>query len=109
MQYGIYHCTFLQQTSRPEVIFDALQVPEMSRVALAELVLQINLLGLGEASDFLKKVIQPPPERSVQAATSQLLTAGAITPTGDLTPLGTQLCPPQKVPSLQDVSSLTYN
>lgn len=35
-----------------------MQAPEMARVPLEELVLQIHLLGLGPAAEFLSKVGQ---------------------------------------------------
>ena len=39
---------------------DLVQAPEMARVPLEELVLQIHLLGLGPAAEFLSKVSQLP-------------------------------------------------
>lgn len=77
------------------------QVPEMSRVALAELVLQIHLLELGNAEEFLQTVIEPPPERSVVAAVNQLQAAGALTHANTLTPLGAPF-PPIKMAECED-------
>ncbi len=65
-----------------------LQAPEMVRVPLEELVLQIHLLGMGPAAAFLDKVIQPPPARSIQAAVAHLQALKALSPTEWLTPLG---------------------
>lgn len=76
---------------------NSMQVPEMSRVALTELVLQIHLLNLGQSSTFLQKVIEPPPVRSVQAAAEQLISAGALTANGTLTPLGMPISLPFQV------------
>lgn len=55
----------------------AFQVPEIMRVPLEELVLQIHLLKLGSASEFLPELLQPPPQKAVDAAVSSLQTIGA--------------------------------
>lgn len=65
------------------------QAPEMVRVPLEELVLQIHLLGLGPAGQFLERVLEPPPKASVEGALAQLQALGALTPQQQLTPLGT--------------------
>ena len=67
------------------------KVPEMARVPLEELVMQIHLLGQGPAADFLGKVLQPPPLRSIQAAVAHLQSLNALTPEERLTPLGAYL------------------
>lgn len=64
------------------------QAPEMVRVPLEELVLQIHLLGLGPAGQFLDRVLEPPPQASVEGALNQLQALGALTPHQQLTPLG---------------------
>ena len=64
------------------------QAPEMVRVPLEELVLQIHLLRLGPAAGFLAKVLEPPPGKSVAGALAQLQAIGALTPAERLTPLG---------------------
>lgn len=64
------------------------QAPEMVRVPLEELVLQIHLLGLGPAGQFLEKVLEPPPKASVEGALAHLQALGALTPQHQLTPLG---------------------
>ena len=64
------------------------QAPEMVRVPLEELVLQIYLLGLGPAGQFLEKVLEPPPKASVEGALAHLQALGALTPQHQLTPLG---------------------
>lgn len=71
-----------------DVTCRCVQVPEMARVPLEELVMQIHLLGMGPASEFLDKVLQPPPARSIQAAVMQLQLLQALSPTEELTPLG---------------------
>ena len=60
----------------------------MARVPLEELVLQIHLLGLGPAAEFLARVIEPPPAKSITGAVSQLQAIGALTPEEAFTPLG---------------------
>ena len=65
-----------------------LQAPEMVRVPLEELVLQIHLLGLSPAGLFLEKVLEPPPKASVEGALAHLQALGALTPDQHLTPLG---------------------
>lgn len=64
------------------------QAPEMVRVPLEELVLQIHLLGLGPAGQFLERVLEPPPKASVEGALAQLQALGALTAQQQLTPLG---------------------
>ena len=54
------------------------QAPEMVRVPLEELVLQIHLLGLGPAGPFLSRVLEPPPARAVEAALESLRSVGAL-------------------------------
>ncbi len=66
----------------------ARQAPEMVRVPLEELVLQIHLLRLGPAGGFLARVLEPPPAKSVAGALAALAAIGALTPDERLTPLG---------------------
>lgn len=54
------------------------QSPEMSRVPLEELVLQIHLLGRGPAAAFLAGVLEPPAPRAVAAAVTSLAEVGAL-------------------------------
>jgi len=48
------------------------QVPEVMRVPLEELVLQIHLLGLAPAAPFLAAMLQPPSDKAVAAAVRSL-------------------------------------
>ena len=48
------------------------QVPEIKRVPLEELVLQIHLLELGKSGAFLEEVLEPPPDKAIAAAVSSL-------------------------------------
>ena len=66
----------------------AAQAPEMVRVPLEELVLQIQVLRLGPAATFLASVPQPPPPAAVDAALRMLRSVGALTEDERLTPLG---------------------
>ena len=70
------------------MVWWCVQAPEMVRVPLEELVLQIHLLGLGPAGTFLEKVLEPPPKASVEGALAHLQALGALTPDQQLTPLG---------------------
>ena len=48
------------------------QVPEIRRVPLEELVLQIHVMGLDPAIQFLGQVPEPPAESAVKAAITSL-------------------------------------
>lgn len=66
-----------------------LQTPEIMRVPLEEIVLQIHHLNLSEkAEDFLTNVLQPPAKKSVTGAIQTLVSVGALTDEEQLTPLG---------------------
>jgi ATP-dependent RNA helicase DHX29 len=68
------------------------QTPEIMRVPLEEMILQIHALRLGATADeFLSKVLQPPLKKAVQGATENLIQAGALTKAESLTALGTHL------------------
>lgn len=84
------------------------QAPEMVRVPLEELVLQIHLLKLGPAGTFLQQVLEPPPVKSVVGAVAQLQALGALTEQEQLTPLGESAqqhcvldCQPLQAPQLR--------
>ncbi|CAK0787622.1 hypothetical protein CVIRNUC_010844 [Coccomyxa viridis] len=84
-------CFGLYTRQRCEQRMRKYQAPEMARVPLEELVLQIHLLGLGPAAGFLAGVIEPPPDKSITGAVSQLQGIGALTPDEAFTPLGRNL------------------
>jgi ATP-dependent RNA helicase DHX29 len=84
-------CFALYTRDRFERRMRAFQSPEMVRVPLEELVLQIHALGLGPAAGFLARVLEPPPPRAVDGAVSALTSVGALTPGEALTPLGRHL------------------
>ena len=71
--------------------FHAYAKPEIMRVPLEELCLQIKLLRLGSCKDFLSKVVQPPGEDAVEAALRSLREARAIDEEENLTALGHHL------------------
>jgi len=63
--------------------------PEIGRVALDELVLQIHALGLADrAADFLARVLEPPPASAVEHSVRRLRELGALDGGERLTALG---------------------
>ena len=91
----------------PEPLLCVVQAPEMVRVPLEELVLQIHLLKLGPAGTFLQQVLEPPPVKSVVGAVAQLQALGALTEQEQLTPLGECLQRHRalKLPALADCAA----
>ncbi|XP_076850289.1 putative ATP-dependent RNA helicase DHX34 isoform X2 [Brachyhypopomus gauderio] len=61
-------------------------VPEIHRVALDSLVLQMKSMDLGDPRSFL--FIDPPPASSIQSAITYLKQQGALDTSGELTPIG---------------------
>lgn len=87
VQEGV--CYGLYTRQRAEHRMRRYQAPEMVRVPLEELVLQIHLLRLAaRAGDFLGRVLQPPPARAVEGALRVLREVGALGEAEQLTPLG---------------------
>jgi HrpA-like RNA helicase len=68
-----------------------MQVPEMHRVPLEELCLQIKILDLGEIASFLGKAIEPPEASSISNAITSLEELDALDKLQFLTPLGYHL------------------
>lgn len=64
-------------------------VPEIHRVALDSLVLQMKSMGLGDPLSFV--FIDPPPAASIQTAVTYLKDQGALDSRGELTSIGTLL------------------
>ncbi|XP_063060437.1 probable ATP-dependent RNA helicase DHX34 isoform X2 [Engraulis encrasicolus] len=64
-------------------------VPEIHRVALDSLVLQMKSMGLGDPSSF--SFIDPPPASSIQTAMTYLREQGALDVSGELTTIGSLL------------------
>ncbi|CAL8351940.1 unnamed protein product [Lota lota] len=64
-------------------------VPEIHRVALDSLVLQMKSMGLGDPRSFV--FIDPPPASSIQTAVTYLREQGALDSRGELTSIGSLL------------------
>uniref|UniRef100_A0A8C6SBM2 DEAH (Asp-Glu-Ala-His) box polypeptide 34 n=1 Tax=Neogobius melanostomus TaxID=47308 RepID=A0A8C6SBM2_9GOBI len=64
-------------------------VPEIHRVALDSLVLQMKSMGLGDPLSFV--FIDPPPAASIQTAVTYLRDQGALDSRSELTTIGTLL------------------
>ncbi|MCO5549284.1 hypothetical protein L7F22_002752 [Adiantum nelumboides] len=78
----------------PKAVFDAFadyQQPELHRVPLHSLCLQIKSLKLGSIEGFLSKAMQPPEPLSVKNAIHLLKTIGALDDEEELTHLGRHL------------------
>jgi HrpA-like RNA helicase len=67
------------------------QDPEMLRVPLDSLVLQIRVLRLGNPRDFLKHALNPPTDLAIANAVLELQQLNAFDETEHLTPLGYHL------------------
>ncbi|GAV86513.1 DEAD domain-containing protein/Helicase_C domain-containing protein/HA2 domain-containing protein/OB_NTP_bind domain-containing protein [Cephalotus follicularis] len=86
---GICFCLYTRH--RFEALMHPYQVPEMLRMPLVELCLQIKLLSLGNIKQFLSDALEPPREEAVTSAISLLYEVGAIEGDEHLTPLGHHL------------------
>ncbi|KAI5065119.1 hypothetical protein GOP47_0019814 [Adiantum capillus-veneris] len=78
----------------PKAVFDAFadyQQPELHRVPLHSLCLQIKSLNLGSIEGFLSKAMQPPEPLSVKNAIHLLKIIGALDDNEELTYLGRHL------------------
>ncbi|NXX76424.1 DHX34 helicase, partial [Urocolius indicus] len=64
-------------------------VPEIQRVALDSLVLQLKSMGLGDPRTF--PFLEPPPSSSLETAVRYLKDQGALDEAEDLTPIGNLL------------------
>ncbi|VVA94126.1 unnamed protein product [Arabis nemorensis] len=84
-------CFSLYTRHRFEKLMRPYQVPEMLRMPLVELCLQIKLLGLGHIKPFLSKALEPPSEGAITSAVSLLHEVGAVEGDEELTPLGHHL------------------
>jgi len=70
-------CYHLYTRAR-EMMLDSYLLPEMCRSRLEEVVLQIKILELGDAKQFLRKVLDPPNEETVSLSIELLLTINAL-------------------------------
>ena len=78
------YCWHLFSTHTHEKVLDDYQLPEIMRVGLEDLVLQILVLDLGEPSQFLGKAVDPPTELSIKNALQLLESLGAAECNWDL-------------------------
>lgn len=86
---GVCFCLYTKY--RYERLLRPFQVPEMLRVPLVELCLQIKSLSLGDVGSVLGKAMEPPREESVRSAIATLYEVGAIEGDEQLTSLGHHL------------------
>ncbi|KAG5229327.1 ATP-dependent RNA helicase [Salix suchowensis] len=86
---GICFCLYTRH--RFEKLMRPYQVPEMLRMPLVELSLQIKLLSLGHIKPFLSMALEPPREEAMTSAISLLYEVGALEGDEQLTPLGHHL------------------
>ncbi|XP_028113069.1 DExH-box ATP-dependent RNA helicase DExH7, chloroplastic isoform X2 [Camellia sinensis] len=86
---GICFCLYTHH--RFEKLMRPFQIPEMLRMPLVELCLQIKLLSLGNIKAFLLEALEPPREETINSAISLLYEVGAIEKDEELTPLGYHL------------------
>ncbi|KAA8545478.1 hypothetical protein F0562_020262 [Nyssa sinensis] len=84
-------CFCLYTCHRFEKLLRPFQIPEMLRMPLVELCLQIKLLSLGNIKPFLSQALEPPREEAMTSAISLLYEVGAIERDEELTPLGYHL------------------
>lgn len=71
--------------------FDDYPLPEMLRTRLEEVILQIKILQLGEAKQFLASVMDPPNLKAIDLSLDLLRTLNALDNDEHLTPLGYHL------------------
>ncbi|KAK6157006.1 hypothetical protein DH2020_011254 [Rehmannia glutinosa] len=86
---GICFCLYTRH--RYEKLMRPYQIPEMMRMPLVELCLQVKILSLGGIKQFLSKALEPPREEAIASAVSSLYEVGAIEGNEELTPLGYHL------------------
>lgn len=85
------YCFCLYTKYRFEKLLRPFQLPEMLRVPLVELCLQIKFLSLGNIAAFLEKAIEHPKLEAVSSAISTLHEVGALDAQQELTALGFHL------------------
>ncbi len=71
--------------------FASHEIPEMKRVPLQSLILQILALGLGSPHDVLAKAIEPPSVDTIRYEIEYLQRIEALDDDAQLTPMGTHL------------------
>jgi len=96
------YCWHLYSTHTHDRVLDDYQLPEMLRVGLEDLVLQILVLDLGEPAQFLTKAVDPPTDLSIKNALQLLESLGAAECDWDL-----DLNPKEERVDLEVSTSLT--
>jgi hypothetical protein len=87
-------CLPLPPPSRFEDVLRPYQQPEIQRVPLEQMVLQVHVLGLGPASSFLQRTLDPPSHTAVAAAIRTLREVSHISwPLGVTSAPGQASCP----------------
>ncbi|XP_015173793.1 PREDICTED: ATP-dependent RNA helicase DHX36 isoform X2 [Polistes dominula] len=84
------YCYHLYSKAR-ELTFDDYQLPEMLRTRLETVILQIKILQLGKAKEFLASVMDPPNLKAIDLSLELLETLNALDNDEHLTPLGYHL------------------
>ncbi|KAL5566445.1 hypothetical protein UlMin_029609, partial [Ulmus minor] len=84
-------CFSLYTRHRFEKLMRPFQVPEMLRMPLVELCLQIKLLSLGYIKPILSEALEPPRDEAISSAISLLYEVGALEGDELLSPLGHHL------------------
>ncbi|XP_017226495.1 DExH-box ATP-dependent RNA helicase DExH7, chloroplastic isoform X2 [Daucus carota subsp. sativus] len=84
-------CFCMYTRHRYDHLMRPFQQPEMLRMPLVELCLQIKLLSLGNIRLFLSEALEPPKEDAITSAISLLYEVGALEGDEELTPLGYHL------------------
>lgn len=70
-------CYKMYTRKRHDVYFHQAQLPEIHRVPLEQLVMQVLASNLGQPEDFMNTLMEPPPSISVKEAVRLLLDVGA--------------------------------
>lgn len=83
-------CYHLYSRAR-KMILDQYPLPEMLRTRLEEVILQIKILQLGNAKEFLVNVMDPPDVKTIDLSLDLLRTLNALDEDENLTPLGYHL------------------
>jgi len=93
VQHGV--CFHMFTRKRHDEYMDAHPLPEMLRLSLQELALQLKVMplqiGVG-IEDALAQALDPPEAVNVQRAIASLVEVEALTPQEQITPLGRHLC-----------------
>lgn len=89
VQRGI--CFHLFTKHRHDKLLAEQQTPEMLRLSLQDLVLQVKICKLGEVEQTLLEALDPPSPKNIRRAIDSLKEVKALTSSESLTPLGSQL------------------